>query len=289
MSEFIFVLSASPTLFVVLAVILGLIVGSFLNVVIHRLPKMMEADFRYECECMDIPEESWPVRQKYNLIVPRSACPGCGNAIKAYDNIPVVSWLLLRGKCRNCGNRISIRYPIVELVTGVLTGVIAWHFGWGVQALGGFLFTWILVALFCIDADTMYLPDDLTYPLIWLGLLFNLRSSYTSIESAVVGAVVGYLILWSVYWIFKLLLKREGMGYGDFKLLAALGAWFGWMSIPFIILFSSLAGVIIGGGATLLAKRGWWGTKLPYGPYLVVAGYATMLWGNQALSYWMRM
>ncbi|MBV8466506.1 MAG: prepilin peptidase [Burkholderiales bacterium] len=274
------VLAASPTLFVVYVFVFGLAVGSFLNVVIHRLPKMMEAEFRQECAMLDAPEDAEPpARPRYNLSVPRSACPSCGAQIAAHDNIPVLSWLLLRGKCRHCGHPISVRYPAVELTTGLISAGIALHFGYSLATLGGLLFGFVLVALFFIDADTFLLPDSLTLPLLWAGLLFNLRGIYTSLPSAVIGAVAGYLLLWSVYWLFKLVTGKEGMGYGDFKLLAAIGAWLGWASLPIVILMSSMVGAIIGIAMVLLSRHGW-GKPLPFGPYLAAAGLVTLIWGQ---------
>jgi leader peptidase (prepilin peptidase)/N-methyltransferase len=272
-------LATSPALFVAYVFVVGLAVGSFLNVVIHRLPKMMEAEFRHECALLDLPEDAEPPAQpRYNLVVPRSACPSCGTQIASYDNIPVVSWLLLRGKCRQCKHPISIRYPAVELATGLISAGVATHFGYGLAALGGLLFAWVLVALFFIDADTFLLPDSLTLPLLWAGLLFNLHGAYTSLPNAVIGAAAGYLLLWSVYWLFKLLTGKEGMGYGDFKLLAAIGAWLGWMSLPTVILISSVVGAIIGIGMIAMSRHGW-GKPLPFGPYLALAGLVTMIWG----------
>ena len=270
-----------PAFFIVFSLCLGLIVGSFLNVVIHRLPKMMESEFRHECAVIDLPEGAEePARPRYNLAVPRSACPGCGALITARDNVPVLSWLWLRGRCRHCQTAISPRYPLVELATGLLTAAMAWHFGPSLLAVGAILLVWFLVALFCIDADTYLLPDSLTLPLLWLGLLFNLNGIFVPLQDAVIGAMAGYLLLWLVYWAFKLVTGKDGMGYGDFKLLAALGAWMGWQCLPVIILMSSVAGTIIGISLILLARRGW-GKPLPFGPYLAIAGLATLFWGPQ--------
>ncbi|GAB3268940.1 prepilin peptidase [Chitinimonas naiadis] len=274
-------LALYPTLFSLTALLLGLLIGSFLNVVIHRLPRMMEAEFRRDCSMLDLPEDApTPALPKYNLVVPRSACPGCGKLIAGYDNIPIVSWLLLRGRCRHCKTGISIRYPLVELATGLLSAGLAWHFGWSDAAIGALLFGWFMVALFWIDADTYLLPDSLTLPLLWLGLLFNLQGTYVPLQQAVVGAVAGYLCLWSVYWLFKLATGKEGMGYGDFKLLAAIGAWLGWQSLPIVVLLSSVVGAVIGVAMIVLAKRGW-SKPLPFGPYLAIAGLITLVWGPQ--------
>jgi len=273
------VLAASPALYLTYAIVFGLIVGSFLNVVIHRIPKMLEAEFRHECACLDLPDDAeLPARPVYNLVLPRSACPQCGNPIAAYDNIPVVSWLLLRGKCRHCKAPISVRYPAIELLSGVLTGAMAAHFGFSLQALGAMLFCWTMIVLFFIDADTFLLPDSITLPFLWLGLAFNLSGTYTPLPHAVVGAMAGYLTLWLVYWVFKLVTGKEGMGYGDFKLLAGLGAWLGWQNLPIIILLSSVAGSIIGIALIVLSRLGW-NTRLPFGPYLAVAGIAALAWG----------
>lgn len=259
---------------------LGLLVGSFLNVVIHRLPLMMETAFRAECALLDQEEPPVITSPRYNLVTPRSCCPGCNTPIAGYDNIPVLSWLVLGGKCRHCKTAISIRYPSVELITAALSAGLAVHFGWGWIAAGSIVFCWFLVALFWIDVDTYLLPDDLTLPLLWLGLLFNLHGGLVSLPHAVIGAVAGYLSLWSVYWLFKLLTGKEGMGYGDFKLLAAIGAWLGWQSLPIVILLSSLVGAMLGIALTLLAKRGW-SKPLPFGPYLALAALIALVWGEQ--------
>lgn len=275
----IFAFPADPTLLIGLALVLGLLIGSFLNVVIYRLPKMMEAEFRQECEFLDQPPDYVPAaRPRFNLATPRSACPSCNTPIAGYDNIPLVSWLLLKGRCRHCQSRISPRYPLVELGTGLLSALVVAHFGASAAAVAGLLFLWVLIALFWIDADTYLLPDSLTLGLLWLGLLCNLSGTFVAIGDAVIGAMAGYIALWSVYWAFKLITGREGMGYGDFKLLAALGAWLGWKMLPAIILLSSLAGAIIGIALVVLAKRGW-GKPLPFGPYLAIAGLLAMLAG----------
>jgi len=268
-----------PTLLTVLAFIFGLIIGSFLNVVIYRLPKMLEADFHQECEENYPPPGYVPVeRPRFNLATPRSACPSCNTPIAGYDNIPLASWLLLKGRCRHCKSPISARYPLVELGTGLLSAVVAAHFGPSMAAGAALLFLWVLIALFWIDADTYFLPDSLTLGLLWLGLLCNISDMFVPLTDAVIGAMAGYLALWSVYWAFKLITGRDGMGYGDFKLLAALGAWLGWKMLPAIILLSSLAGAVIGIALVLLAKRGW-GKPLPFGPYLAIAGLLAMLEG----------
>jgi leader peptidase (prepilin peptidase)/N-methyltransferase len=272
-------LQTSPELFVVVCMAFGLMVGSFLNVVIHRLPRMMERDWQEQCRAMK-GEEIAPPAAPYNLVVPRSACPSCGHLISAWENIPVVSWLFLRGRCAHCRAPISPRYPIVEALTGLLSGYVAWHFGFGLAALAGLLFTWSLIALTFIDFDTQLLPDSITQPLLWLGLLLNLNGVFTNLGSALVGAVAGYLALWSIYWLFKLLTKKEGMGYGDFKLLAAIGAWLGWQMLPLVILLSSLVGATVGIMLILFAGHGRQ-IPIPFGPYLAGGGLIALLWGKQ--------
>jgi len=280
MTEMIHILQSSALLFAVICAILGLMVGSFLNVVIHRLPKMMEIDWQQQCA--ELRGEELPSASKYNLMVPRSACPNCGHAISAWENIPVASYLLLSGKCKGCGVAISPRYPLIEVVSGVLSAYAAWHFGFGPAEAGALLLIWALLALTMIDFDTQLLPDDITLPLLWLGLLFNLFGVYTDLGSAVLGAVFGYLALWSVYWLFKLTTGKEGMGYGDFKLLAALGAWMGWQMLPLIIVLSSLVGAIVGVAMMIFFKHGR-EVPIPFGPYLAGGGMIALFWG-QALT-----
>ncbi|QBC43228.1 prepilin peptidase [Iodobacter fluviatilis] len=270
----------NPAIFGGFLFALGLLVGSFLNVVIHRIPKMMEQQFRQECQLIDAPIDApMPQATCYNLIVPRSACPSCGHAISALENIPVISYLMLKGRCRGCKIRISPRYPLVELLCATLTAVAGLHFGVTITAIAAILLTWFLIALVFIDADTYLLPDSITLPLLWLGLLFNLNNVFVPLDQAVIGAVAGYLVLWSVYWIFKLITGKEGMGYGDFKLLAALGAWFGWQALPSVILLSSISGAVIGIALAILAKRGM-GKPMPFGPYLGIAGWLTLIFGT---------
>jgi leader peptidase (prepilin peptidase) / N-methyltransferase len=259
------------------ALLLGLIVGSFLNVVIHRLPKMMEND--WALQCAELRNEELPEQPRYNLAVPRSACPHCGHQISAAENIPVLSWLVLRGKCSDCKAPISARYPIVEAATALLWAACIWRFGPTVQALASIIFVSALLMLALIDFDTTLLPDDITLPLLWAGLLANLLGLYTGLSSAVIGAMAGYLSLWSVYWGFKLLTGKEGMGYGDFKLLAAMGAWLGWKMLPLLILLSSVVGAIIGIALIILAKRGK-DIPMPFGPYLAAAGIIALFWGD---------
>jgi leader peptidase (prepilin peptidase)/N-methyltransferase len=254
----------------------GLLVGSFLNVVIHRLPKMMERDWRMQCAEFSGVEPA--IEAPYNLVKPRSACPHCNHAIGAFENIPVISYIFLGGKCKGCQAPISIRYPIVEAVSGILSAYAAWHFGFGWAAVAAIVFVWALIALTCIDLDTQLLPDDITLPLLWLGLLLNLNGVFTSLPDALIGAVSGYLVLWSVYWMFKLTTGKEGMGYGDFKLLAAIGAWLGWQMLPLVILLSSIVGAIVGITLIVAVKHGR-NVPIPFGPYLAGGGLIALFWG----------
>ena len=281
---------AVPWFYLGTAIVLGLMVGSFLNVVIHRLPIMLERDWK--AQCLDylgdkiVLKDPAPAagQSKYNLVVPRSACPACGHRITPLQNIPVVSYLFLGGRCSACKTAINIRYPLVEALTGLLTGFIAWRFGVTWMAAFAILYLWSLIALTFIDADTTLLPDDITLPLMWLGLLVNLGGAFTDIGSATLGAVGGYLVLWSVYWAFKLTTGKEGMGYGDFKLLAAIGAWLGWQLIPLVILLSAAVGTVVGIAGIVLKGRDK-GAKLPFGPYLAAAGFIALVWGQQ-LNAW---
>jgi leader peptidase (prepilin peptidase)/N-methyltransferase len=273
-------LQSSPLVLIIMCGLLGLMVGSFLNVVIHRLPKMMELSWQQQCAELrgDEPAQHKP----YNLVIPRSTCPHCNHSISAWENIPIVSYILLRGKCKACGAAISPRYPIVEAFSGILSAYAAWHFGFGWTAVGALLLIWALLALTAIDIDTQLLPDDITLPLLWTGLLFNLFGVFTNLPSAVLGATIGYLTLWSVYWLFKLVTGKEGMGYGDFKLLAALGAWLGWQMLPLIILLSSLVGAVVGITLIVALKHGR-NIPIPFGPYLAGGGLIALFWG-QALT-----
>ena len=266
-----------PQNFTLGCAILGLLVGSFLNVVIHRLPKMLEQE--WHANCADLRGEPIASVERISLARPRSRCPHCGHRITAIENIPVVSYLLLGGKCSHCKAGIGLRYPFIEGLSGLLSGYAAWHFGPGWTAAGAILFVWVLLALTFIDIDTQLLPDRLTLPLIWLGLLFNLAGHLVDINSAVLGAVVGYLALWSVYWLFKLATGKEGMGYGDFKLLAAIGAWLGWQQLPLTILLSSIVGAAIGISLIVFARRGR-EIPIPFGPYLAIAGIIALFWGK---------
>lgn len=277
-ADFLGVMRTEPALFIAVSVMLGLMIGSFLNVVIHRLPRMMEQAWQRDCEALQGKPLTDPPR--YNLVVPRSACPGCGHPIKAWENVPVFSYLLLRGRCSACKTAISARYPLIEALAATLAGLIAWHFGYSAMAVAAWLFAFALIALTFIDFDSQLLPDSITLPLLWLGLLFNIDGGFTDLHSAVIGAVAGYLSLWSIYWLFKLVTGKEGMGYGDFKLLAAIGAWFGWQLLPAVILLSSLVGSIIGIGLIMLAKHGR-NVPMPFGPYLALGGIAALFWGPQ--------
>ncbi len=252
---------------------LSLSIGSFLNVVIYRLPVMLTRSWEGQArEALSLEA----VEQKpFNLVTPRSRCGHCGAQIRAWQNVPVFSWLALRGRCASCAAKISARYPIVEALTAIASVVVVAKYGFTWTGLGALTFTWVLIAAAFIDLDTKLLPDNLTLPLLWLGLAFNIGNTFTDLSSAVVGAMAGYLVLWSVYWVFKLVTKKEGMGYGDFKLLGALGAWFGWQALPALVLISSVAGVVLG-GAYLLIKRSR--ESIPFGPFLAVAGWVMLIW-----------
>jgi len=277
-------LRAEPMLFVTFSVILGLIVGSFLNVVIHRLPKMMEREWHNNC--LELQGKEVPEQPKYTIATPRSACPKCGHQITAMENIPIISYLILGGKCKGCKTKISMRYPLVEALTGAFLGLVAYKYGYSSTTLFAWIFTLALITLTFIDFDTQLLPDDIVLPLLWLGLLFNLNTGFTDLKSAVIGAMAGYLILWSVYWLFKLVTGKEGMGYGDFKLLAAIGGWFGWQLLPAVILLSSVVGAAIGIGMIVFrGKTG--GTAIPFGPFLALGGIAALFFGQQLAGFYL--
>ena len=279
-------LAASPAALILVCVLFGLLVGSFLNVVIHRIPKMMEATWRQEArELLEQPapkgEETPPL---FNLVTPGSHCPHCNHRIRWYENVPVVSWALLKGRCSGCKAAISKRYPIIELLTALVAGLCAWRFGYDPWLIFMLYGSFTLLALAVIDLDTTLLPDDLTYPLLWAGLLAAvLGISPVSLSDAVIGAMAGYLALWSLYWVFKLLTGKEGMGYGDFKLLAALGAWLGWQYLPVVVLLSSVVGLVF--AVSMMAsgsvKRD---QGIPFGPYLAIAGWIALLWGEAIVS-----
>jgi leader peptidase (prepilin peptidase)/N-methyltransferase len=299
-------LAESPALFITVCVMFGLLVGSFLNVVIHRMPIMIERQQRRDCadlaradEMLARGETPPPILEDtdkqpaYNLVVPRSACPHCKAPITALQNIPVVSWLVLKGRCANCKAPISKRYPLVELFTGIASGIIAWRFGFGVLALAGLFFTWSLIALTMIDLDSFYLPDQITLPLVWAGMLLSTThpvwasgaAPVTPVDS-ILGATFGYLSLWSLFWIYMFVRKREGMGYGDFKLLAAFGAWFGWQMLLPIVLFASLVGSVFGIYILYRQRKGL-ETHIPFGPYLAVAGWLFLLVGHDVVARYM--
>lgn len=280
---------AQPAVLPWVALALGLCIGSFLNVVIHRLPKMMERDWREQCAELTGPPAS-PAgaspQGRYNLLVPRSACPACGQGITALQNIPILSWLALRGKCAACGTRIAARYPLVELAAGLIGAYAAWRYGPTLAALGAAAFGWALLALAVIDLDTQLLPDDITLPLLWAGLLINFGAVFAPLRTAVIGAVAGYLSLWLVYWAFKLATGKEGMGHGDFKLLAAIGAWLGWQKLPLVILLSSVVGATVGIALIVLARHGR-EKPIPFGPYLAAAGLIALFWGDLITRRWL--
>jgi len=274
-------------LFIFISALFGLAVGSFLNVVIYRLPIMMEQGWQHQAAChaaqlAGLPEPPEPAR--YTLSVPRSACPHCGHRITALENIPIISYLWLGGKCSTCKAPISPRYPLVEAATALLAVAVAWKFGASVTALAAFFLGACLLTLTLIDFDTHLLPDSITLPLLWGGLLFNVAGGFVDPSSAVIGAAAGYLMLWSVYWLFKLATGKEGMGYGDFKLLAAIGAWFGWKLLPAVILISSVAGTLVGIGLMVFARHGR-NTPIPFGPYLAAGGLAALFFGTSLLRF----
>ncbi|MBA3033694.1 MAG: A24 family peptidase [Gammaproteobacteria bacterium] len=304
-----------PTTLIVVCTLLGLMIGSFLNVVIHRLPIMMERDWR--AQCAEFAADAVPVNaagaadtvppaptspqgaghhevvvpsnardgatphtiEPLSLVSPRSRCPHCSRPVRALENIPILSYLLLKGRCKGCGKAISLRYPLVEALTGLLFGYVAWRYGATFATASALFFVAAMIALTFIDLDTQLLPDDITLPLLWAGLLVNVGNTFTTLPNAVIGAAVGYLVLWLVYWLFKLATGKEGMGYGDFKLLAAIGAWLGWQLLPLVILLSSLVGAIVGIALIALARHGR-NVPIPFGPYLVAAGLIALFWGK---------
>jgi len=275
-----------PAYLVIAYLLLGLMVGSFLNVVIHRLPQMMQRD--WQAQCAELRGEDPPATEKLTLATPRSRCPQCGHMISAWENIPILSWIMLHGRCRHCQAPISLRYPLVEAASGLLSAYAAWHFGFGLATVGALLFLWCMIALTCIDFDTQLLPDDITLPLLWAGLLFNLAGGFCDLQSAIIGAMAGYLSLWCVYWGFKLVTGKEGMGYGDFKLLAAIGAWLGWQMLPLTILLSSLVGALVGISLIIFTRRGR-DTPIPFGPYLATAGAIALFWGKPLTQVYLRL
>jgi leader peptidase (prepilin peptidase) / N-methyltransferase len=276
-----------PAVFPWMALFVGLCIGSFLNVVIHRLPKMLEREWR--AECAELAGQPLAPQPHYSLVTPRSACPGCGHQIRAWENVPLVSWLVLRARCSACGTRISAKYPLVEALAGLGAAYAAWHFGPSATALSAMLFIWFTIALAFIDHETGLLPDSLTLPLVWLGVLVNLVHAFVPLPDAVIGAVAGYLSLWLVYWGFKLLTGKEGMGYGDFKMNAAVGAFLGWKMLPLVILLSSVVGLAFG-ALQMFAARGKWdaGFRFHFGPYLALAGIIAMFWGEPIVRWYLQ-
>ena len=282
------VLKQDITIYITIIFILGLLVGSFLNVIIYRLPVMFKREWRKDC-CSYLEEnykaniqlnETKEPAAPFNLVKPDSTCPRCGHQIRAWENIPVISYIFLKAKCSHCKAPISSRYPFIELLSAILAATCAWYFGFSLAGFAAIVLTWALISLSWIDYDTQYLPDQITLPFLWLGLILNINNTFTDINSAIIGAVAGYLSLWTVYHSFKLITKKEGMGYGDFKLLAMLGAWMGWQFLPVIIILSSLVGSIIG-IALILFKKHQREKPIPFGPYLAIAGWIALLWGEQ--------
>lgn len=282
-------LAQSPAAFIITAGIFGLFLGSFLNVVIHRSPIMLDKEWRQAAieilneQGFNLDTESEKEKEPYNLVVPRSGCPKCGHQITAAENIPVISYIFLGGKCSGCKTPITIRYPSIELLTGLVFLFAAFHFGWSIQAAATMVLASFLIPLIFIDIDRKLLPDNLVYPLLWIGIIFNFNGTFVDLETSVIGALAGYLSLWSIFWLFKLVTGKEGMGYGDFKLLAALGAWLGWKMLPLIILLSSVVGAVLGILILVLNKKGR-ETTIPFGPYLAIAGLIALFWGETIIS-----
>ncbi|MEW5992873.1 MAG: A24 family peptidase [Candidatus Zixiibacteriota bacterium] len=276
---------ADPLFITLVAAIFGLVMGSFLNVVIYRLPIIMERG--WQRDCAELTGKDAPLQERFDLVMPRSRCPHCGHLVTARDNIPVLSYLFLRGRCRACGTRISLRYPLVELLTTALTVITALHFGLNIQGVFAVLLTWALIALSFIDFDKQLLPDSITLPMLWLGLLLSLFGIYVDSQASIMGAAAGYLSLWSIYHLFRLLTGKEGMGYGDFKLFALFGAWLGWQSLPLIILLSSAVGAVIGLSLILFRGRDR-NVPIPFGPYLAIAGWIALLWGEQLTAWYLK-
>ncbi|QSX34007.1 prepilin peptidase [Shewanella avicenniae] len=301
MQQFCSLMEQYPSIFVALSFVFAAVIGSFINVVIFRLPVMMKREWQQECnqfleeyqpkayqvleqQQLLQPLDKFP--ERFNLIVPNSTCPKCKTAIKPWHNLPILGWLMLGGKCAACKQQISSRYPIFEFLNGALVALLAWHFGPTIQFALAAIVTFALVAMTGIDLDEMLLPDQLTLPFLWLGIIANYFGVFTELPSAVVGAIAGYLSLWSVFWLFKLLTGKEGMGYGDFKLMALFGAWLGWQMLPLIILLSSLVGAVIGISMILFKNMGR-NNPIPFGPYIALAGWIAMLWGNDIVSWYL--
>lgn len=279
-------LIGSPIIFAIVVGLIGLLVGSFLNVVIYRLPIMMQQNWRKDCQEYLGLEVELQANEPFNLVLPLSRCPACNAPIKPYQNIPVISYVFLKGKCANCENPISLRYPIIEVFTALLSLIIAWHFGFTPQTGYALFLTWSLIALSFIDIDHHLLPDSITLPVLWLGLFLSIFDLFTDSHASIIGAVAGYLVLWSIFHLFKLLTGKEGMGYGDFKLLALFGAWLGWQSLPAIILLSSLVGALIGITLIILSRHDR-NTPIPFGPYLAAAGWIALIWGNDINQFYL--
>lgn len=283
--------TSSPIAFVIVAFVFALLIGSFLNVVIYRLPVMMQRDWRAQAKEVLADDSELP-EGRFDLIMPRSRCRNCGQLITALQNIPVISWLLLRGKCSNCSEPISARYPAVELATALMTAAVAWRFGFGYEALAAAYFTWMLIAISMIDVDHQLIPDSMSLPLLWVGLFLCLFHPMQGAEvlfiapkDAIAGALIGYLSLWSIYWLFKLVTGKEGMGYGDFKLLAAIGAWLGWQSLGLVILLSAVVGAAVG-ILLIVSRKQDRSVPIPFGPYLAMAGWIALVWGNEILTWY---
>lgn len=289
MDEIALYLAQQPGVFAGLAVVLGLLVGSFLNVVIYRLPVMMDRQWRSQCqEFMQDSGGHAPAKlERFDLLLPGSACPHCGHAICAWENIPVLSYIFLGGKCSQCKKSISIRYPVIEAATAVFSALVAWKFGFGAQALWAMLFTWALIALTMIDYDHQLLPDSITLPFVWLGLLLSIGAIYVDTSTSILGAAVGYVSLWTVFHVFKWVTGKEGMGFGDFKLLAMIGAWIGWQQVPVVILLSSFVGAVVGLGLIAI-RRHHRDKPIPFGPYLAAAGWISLMWGQDILDAYLR-
>lgn len=284
--EFISAFESNFWLFITTIIIIGLSVGSFLNVVIYRVPIMLEKEWRSECHSFLEVQVVGPDNPKFNLLKPDSSCPSCGHKIRFWENIPVISYLFLKGKCSNCSAHISLQYPTVEIVTAALSLAVALKYGVTIQTIFGLILTWSLISLTMIDAKKMLLPDNITLPILWLGLLVNTFGVFTNLHSAVLGAAIGYMVLWSIYKLFKKITGKEGMGYGDFKLLATLGAWMGWEMLPQIILLSSFVGAFIG-IAMIIFTRHDKNIPIPFGPYLAIAGWIAFIWGDQINRLWL--
>jgi len=282
-------LKQSPVTFYFTVAMISLAIGSFLNVVIYRTPKMMEYTWYHECReflADEISNTEAKELTPISLSKPDSTCPSCGHKIRFYENIPVLSWLLLKGKCSTCSNKISARYPSIETATMVLSLIVAQHFGPTIETLLVLFLTWALISLTMIDFDHMLLPDQITLPLLWLGLLININGTFIPLTDAVIGAVVGYMSLYSIFWLFKLLTGKEGMGFGDFKLFAVFGAWLGWQLLPLLILMASVVGAIVGIGL-MLFKNHQRQQGIPFGPYLAISGWITLLWGEGIWSWYL--